>query len=406
MATQKIYTGIDIGSNHVRVVVARAPERSENAMPIIATGTANSRGLHHGYIISAKDAARSIAEAVASASTAAGVPIKRARIAVGGVGLDEIRSTGEIAIGYTERTQNARGTTRAVQVPGEITETDVERAILESEKRAAQFLVNRKVVQAIPLSYRIDGQPVLGRPIHMRGSKLSVDTLLITALEQHLNDLIEVVESAGVEVEDVLPAPLAASLALLTKPQKMAGSLLANIGAETLSIAVFENDTPISIKVFPIGGADITNDIALSLQVPLKEAEQMKKGAITKVDQSRKRVEDLVAARLKDMFNLIDAHLKSIGKQRLLPAGIVITGGGSGIASARDLAKAVLRLPSQIGVLPSHVRTLDATWAVAYGLCRWAYITDDRRTLPTTELGGVLSELWANIKSVIKGFLP
>lgn len=400
---QRIYTGIDIGSYHVRVVVARAPESSDSPMPILSTGTSTSRGLHHGYIISQKDATKSIAEAVASAATAAGVPIKRARVSVGGVGIDEIRSTGEVAIGFSDRGGYGK---KPVTIAGEVTEADIERAIVDSEKRAAAQLTNRKVIQAIPLGYRIDGNKVLGRPLHMRGNKLSVDTLLITALEQHLNDLIEAVEAAGVEVEDVLPAPLAASLSLLTKPQKMAGSILANIGAETLSIAIFENDIPISVKIFPIGSSDITNDIALSLQVPLKEAEQMKRGALTRADASRKRVDDLVSARLKDMYNLIDSHLRSIGKQRLLPAGVILTGGGSGLMGARDLAKAVLKLPSQVGVLPNHIRTLDATWAVAYGLCRWAYMSDDRRTPATAELGGVVSELWNSIKQAVKGFMP
>ena len=240
--------------------------------------------------------------------------------------------------------------------------------------------MNKKVVHAIPVSYKIDGKEVMGRPHGLRGSKLSVKTLLITSLEQHLQDLIESVEAANIEVEDIMAAPLAASLVSLTKPQKMAGVVLANIGAETVSIVVFENDIPVSVKILPMGSSDITNDIALSLQVPLTEAEQMKKGAITKTDISLKKVEAVVAGRLRDIFGIIDAHLKAIGRQRLLPAGIVITGGGSGLATAKDIAKATMKIPSQLGTLPTSTKTssADATWAVAFGLCKWGRTTEER----------------------------
>ena len=151
----------------------------------------------------------------------------------------------------------------------------------ESEKRASQKLTNRTVIHTIPLEYRVDGTKVLGRPQGLQGTKLSVDTLLITMLSQHYDDLLEATETAGVEVEGVMAAPLAASLVTLSKAQKTAGVVLANIGSETLSIIVFDNDTPVSVKVFPVGSNDITNTIALSFQIPLPEAEQMKRGAVT-----------------------------------------------------------------------------------------------------------------------------
>ena len=160
----------------------------------------------------------------------------------------------------------------------------------------------------------------------------------------------------------------------------MKGVVLANIGAETISIAVFEDDVPISVKVFPTGSSDITNDIALHLRVPLAEAEQVKRGAVTGTEVPRKKIEEVVDSRLKDMFSIIDAHLKQINRHRILPGGIVITGGGSSITNARDIAKATLRLPSQLGTAPINARAVsaDATWAVAYGLCRWGYSTESR----------------------------
>lgn len=361
----KIYTGIDIGTSQVKVVIASVPSNPDAPLQVIGTGVAVSKGMRHGYIVNIADAARSIEEATTRAARAANVRVRSARIAIGGVGLDELRSTGEISL-------TASG--------GEVAERDLERVLNDSEKRALGKLVNRKIIHAIPLSYRIDNEPVLGRPVGMKGTKLSVDVLLVTAFEQHVQDIISAVEAAHIEVEDVMASPLAASLITLSKAQKMAGVVLANIGAETVSIAVFEDDTPLSVKVLPAGSADITNDLALSLRIPLSEAEQMKRGAVTSTDLPRKKIDDVIADRLKHIFLLVDAHLKSLGKQRLLPAGIVITGGGSGIATASDIARAVLRLPSNIGVLPGGARAsaTDASWAVAYGLCKWGLVTDQK----------------------------
>ena len=388
---QKIYTGIDIGTYHVKVVIASAPERPDVPMQILGTGTASSKGMRHGYIIDQNEATRSIREALGRASSAAKIQVKSARVAIGGVSLDEVRSTAEISLAPTG---------------GIVTETTLSRVKTESEKRASGKLGNRTVIHAIPLEYRLDGIKVLGNPEGLQGTKLSVDTLLVTMLTQHHDDMISAVEKADIEVEDVMASPLAASLVTLTKGQKTAGVVLANIGAETLSIIVFDNNTPISLKMFPIGSSDITNTIALSFQIPLSEAESLKRGGVTGSDVPQKRIQAIVSARLKDMFVLIDAHLKSIGRQRLLPAGIVITGGGSGIIDANEIARAVLRLPAQIGHVGFMTRTssVDATWAVAYGLCRWAYAED------MTDTGHSLLEVfvraWESFKQMIRSLLP
>ena len=384
----KIYTGIDIGTYHVKVVIAKAPERPDIPMQILGTGQSTSRGLRHGYIIDKAEAVKSIREALQRASGAAKVRIKSARVAVGGVSMDEIRSSGEISL-------TASG--------GIVTDKDIERVKAESVKRASGKLNNRTVIHTIPLEFRLDGAKVYGKAEGMQGTKLSVDTLLITMLSQHHEDLIAAVEASGVEVEDVMASPLAASLVTLTKSQKMAGVVLANIGAETLSVIIFDADTPIS---FPTGSSDITNTIALSLQIPLSEAEQLKRGGVSGADVSEKKMNTLVAAQLKTMFVLVDAHLKTIGRQRLLPAGIVITGGGSGFVNASEIARTIMKLPSQVGMIGqlSRASSIDATWAVAYGLCRWAYAEDcvDR----ASSIGEVLRSAWESLRMGMRSLLP
>src|SRR6202142_3495437 len=260
-----IVTGIDIGTHHVKVVIAQSADDPHAPPRVLGTGYAESRGLKAGYIVSVPDVARSVAAAVSQASKAARVKVKRAYLGLGGMGLEEAFSRGEAVV--------ERG-------DSEITERDIPRAIAASEKTlASSNTLNRRNIHTIPLRYSVDGVRVLGRsPVGMKGMRLSVETLFITSLERHVGDLVEAVEQAGVEVEDVVAAPIAASFVALTKMQKRVGCVLANIGSETLSIIVFEDTTPISLKVFPIGAADITNDIALGLRISPEDAEQLKQG--------------------------------------------------------------------------------------------------------------------------------
>jgi cell division protein FtsA len=353
-------TGIDVGTYHVKVVIAREPETHDGkSLPqIVGTGFAESRGLRNGYIINESDVVRSVRNAIAQAEKASGVRVKSAYISMGGIGLDEIHAHGESI------------TSRADSI---ISQADIDHALEASEEMVKDKIPNRKIIHAIPLSYIVDGERVHGRPHGLRGTKLEVDALFVTAFEQHLNDLVSAIESTGITVEDIMASPLAGSLVMLTKAQKRAGCVLANIGAETVSIVVFENNTPISLKVFPIGANDITNDIALGLKIPLDDAEKVKRGGMSSASYSKRRLDEIVSARLTDIFELIDAHLKKIKRDGLLPAGVILTGGGSSTALVQELARTSLRLPSKIGTLDpgQNGKVRDASWAVAYGLAIW-----------------------------------
>jgi cell division protein FtsA len=182
----------------------------------------------------------------------------------------------------------------------------------------------------------------------------------------------------------VIPAPLAASAVALSDRQKAVGVLLANIGAETVSIAVFENNALIGLSVFQIGSTDITNDIALGFRIPLEEAESIKTGSIMATNYPKRKIDEIIEARLSDIFELIDGYLKKIKRSGLLPAGIVITGGGAGLSLVEGLAKDLLRLPSRLGTsdLPANVKgpVRDASWFVAYGLALMAKEGDGGKT--------------------------
>jgi cell division protein FtsA len=167
---------------------------------------------------------------------------------------------------------------------------------------------------------------------------------------------------------------------------------------------------PISLEVFPVGSTAITNDIALGLKIPLEEAELVKLG---KGGQQfpKKRLNDIVESRLDDMFNLVSAHLKKIGKNELLPAGIILTGGGSGIETIEDFARASLKLPSKIPSISldiaennrSKKQVRDTGWFVAYGLCIWG-ASGDRDSRPHEE--GFVARVKRLLRSAGKQLLP
>ncbi len=356
--SKKIAVGIDIGTYQIKVVVAELLHEKNRSMPrIIGRGMAESKGLRHGYIINQGDVIKSLEKAVNQAERSSGVKIKKAYVSIGGVSLEGITSEGTAVVTKGDL---------------EVTDLDIQKAMNAS--RNSIQLLNKKIIHTIPLQYEIDDKKVLGRPIGLKGKKLRVKMLYITYLKQHLDDLISAIEEVGIEVEDIIAAPIASSIVTLTKAQKIAGCVLANLGSETVSIIVFENNIPISLEVFPIGSTNITNDIALGLKIPLEEAEKIKMGTVSNPNYPKKKLDEIIFSRLEDIFELIDDHLIKIKRSGLLPAGIILTGGGSGITTIEDLAKASLKLPSRIASTnfvnsSANGKIKDSTWSVAYGLC-------------------------------------
>jgi len=384
--TRKITAGIDIGTYQIKVVITELIKDQNREVPrVIGRGLYRSRGLRHGYIIDKEEVTNSIIQAVRQAENNANVKVKKAIISIGGEGLEGIR---------------VKGTTMITRADSEITKLDVDNAIKESQENAP--LLNKKIIHIATFEYRIDNKKVLGDPVGMKGEKLKVESLFIVCLEQHYNNLIQVVEDAQIEVEgEIVASPIASSCVTLTKPQKIAGCILADIGAETISIVVFENNLPISLEVFPTGSTDITNDIALGLKVELNEAEKIKHGVMTSTIYSKKELENIITMRLENVFRLIENHLRKIDRNELLPAGIIISGGGSGTTTINDLAKASLNLPSRVASLyflsPNRDQIQDSTWAIACGLClAGSTLSDDSPSL---------SELVKNVVNRVKRFV-
>lgn len=377
---RNISIGIDVGTSTVRVVVGEFI-RGEKNPKIIGVGESESLGLRHGYVVDSALASVSVKNAVEMAQRASGLKIKRAFIAVGGLSLRGELSSGSVIISKAD---------------GEVTNLDINKTLEDSEDNLNSN--NKKVIQIFPISFRLDGKEVLGRLEGMRGTKLEVKALMLTYSMQHLEDLIAAVAGAGVEAIDIIASPIALSQIALSEKQKIAGVGLVDIGCQTTSLSVFENGLPVSIHTFSIGSTDITNDIALGFKIPLEAAERFKRGEVEK-DFSEKKLEEIIEARLSDIFELIENHLKKIKRSGLLPAGIVFVGGGANIPGIEELSKSVLKLPASRGATEifgnSKTKLRDLSWFTALGLV----------TSPGSNNGyseGSLISLFKDLKNTIK----
>jgi cell division protein FtsA len=380
---RQIVVGIDIGTSEVRVIVAEGFIEHGHVVPkIIGIGSSESRGVSRGYVSDTGEASRSLTNAIARAEKASGMKIKRAYVSVGGIGLGSVVSNGSVIISRADL---------------EITERDLT-LVLEAAQAAipANIAINKKIINTVPIEYKIDGKVVWGQALGLKAQKLEVKALFTTCLEHHLSDLISTVEEAGVEVIDVVAAPVAASFVTLSKKQKKVGCLLADIGAETLSIVVFEDNNILSLEVFPIGGNDITNDIALGLKMSLEDAENAKLDSDRRMLTSKKKFDEIVSARLRDCFEYIETHLKSIGRNALLPGGSILTGGSSSLPDIKNFAGNALKLPSQVAEVyfgnGAEGKIKDRTWAVACGLTLVGLNVDDGRRSLGSRKGSLTRE--------------
>ncbi len=388
--SRKISTGIDIGTHRIKVAVAEdlKSEDGSHSPYIIGAGVAESKGMRHGRIMNIKDAARSIRSAINQAEKTSKTKIKKVFLSIGGIGLETIISKSSVMISKAD---------------SEITDLDVKKVLVAAQHEIPKSaLVNKEIIHSIPLSYKIDDELLMARPKGMHAGKLEVKVLFIVCLKQYLNDLIKATEETGVDVVDVMASPLAASIVNLSKTQKSAGSVLANIGSETVTLLVYENNMPISLEVYPIGGSDITNDIALGFRIPIDEAENIKIGKDIGAQYSKKKLGEIITARLTEIFNRVESHLKKIGRSGLLPAGIIITGGGSGLSMIESSAKELLKLPSKTAsinlissIKDNHFK--DASWSVAYGLAVWGLSGGEDSSFeldsPSYKIGGVFKGL-------------
>lgn len=390
MTKNNISVGIDIGTHNTKVVVIGFSKENISGS-IIATGISETQGVRLGYITNIDLAANSLRKAIKQAEATLGYKIKKACVSIGGISLSSLISTGSTIISRADQ---------------EITSLDVSKVLASSEENLE--IINKKIVHTIPVNYKLDGKDIYGRPEGMHGIKLEVKTLFVTCLKQNIEDLITVLGMANIEVSDVIASPIALANVLLSTKQKTAGCVLVDIGAETVSVSVFENNNLIALQVFSIGSMDITKDVALGFKIALEEAESVKLGSVIGGDYPKKKLDEIIEARLGDIFELVENLLKRIKRSGLLPAGIIITGGGSHITRIDEIAKKQLNLPAKVGpadnTLNNRFKVKDYSWYCALGLALSSGQEDNMEGI--SSIGDNVKQVKGFFKSLFNQLLP
>ena len=413
-----IITSIDLGSSVVRCVVADA-SGEDGQVRILGVGIAESRGMRRGAVIDVNDAADSIAEAVEKAEQMSGESVKGAIVSIGGAGITVTESQGVIAIGRAD---------------GEVNEDDVIRVIEAAQ--AVSIPTNNEIIHVIPRSFRLDDQRGIKEPVGLRGVRLEVDAVIVEAPSTHVKNLTSAMERADVIISDFIIEPLAAAESTLTKKQKELGVVLINLGASTTSIAVYEEGELFHTAVLPVGSDFITHDIAIGLRTEINIAQKIKfeygsanMNSIGKkdmidlshIDESETEpiyhyhVLEIIQARLDEIFDLVVKELESIGKDQLLPAGAVLTGGGAHMPHIVEFAKDKLRLPVTIGQPANLLGVVDhvddSSYATIIGLVLWAMEDEGSQSFGGNSgaigsIGSGAKEMGDKVKNVFSRFLP
>lgn len=422
MARIRTIVGIDIGSATVRAVIAEIP-RNDGLLKVIGVGTAPSVGIRRGAVVQAEEVAKSINSALESAERMAGTNADSVIVSVSGPDLFASSAVGVIAVGKAD---------------GEVTEDDLTRVVEETQARTI-LSPNKEILHVVPQHYRLDDQGNIKDPVGLRGVRLELASLVIGTASNHLKNLIRSLELAGLSAQQFIAEPLASAEAVLTPKQKELGVVMVNIGANTTSLAVFEDGDLLHLAVLPVGGSHITNDIAIGLRTSIEVAEAVKCRyahaipsevhkkehiALSDFDSqesdevSRHHVAEITEARLEEIFHYINVELKSINREALLPGGVVLTGGGMLVSGTLELAKRKLRLPAQIGYPKPLGGILDQVdspdSATVVGLLLLSY--QERLGQGTLSLGAasrILDRLpgewdeWAGrMRAVFRRFLP
>lgn len=371
-------TGLDIGTSYIRVATGQFNPQDGNFY-IVGCGEVASSGISKGVIVSIEDAVSSITSCLEQSERMIGSPIEKVFVGISGSHII---------------TQESKGVITVSRANGEIREDDVDRAI-----QAAQTVAtppNYEILHVIPKSFTIDNQTGIKDPVGMTGIRLEVSTQIILGLSSQIKNLTKAVYRTGVEIDDLVLSILANAESVLTKRQKELGVVLVNIGESSTSVAVFEDGDLLNTFFVPLGSNHITSDIAIGLRTSLDVAENIKlengqavsdivgkKEEINLADFSEnesekvslKYISEIIEARVEEIFDMIDKELIKIDRSGLLPAGVVLTGGGAELPGIVEVAKKRFRLPASLGS-PLNINTAidkinNLSFTTAIGLAYW-----------------------------------
>ncbi len=410
MRKSRVVASLDIGSSKIRTVVGTLEE--DSPMPnVIGVGLAPSTGLRKGAVIDVEETINSISASLEDAERMAGEPINNVFLGIGGNHIESMNSKGVIAVAQAE---------------DEISEDDVDR-VLEAAQ-AVTIPSNRRILRIIPKTFTVDEQKGIKYPVGMTGIRLEVEAHIITGLVPTIKNIEKCVLQAGVDINDIIPNNLAAAEAVLSKRQKELGVVVIDIGCGGTSVSVFEDGTVLHTAIIPVGGENVTNDVAIGLRTSIDTAEKIKieygscmpdevgeretidLSLMSKIDThtvSKKQMCQIVEARYQEIFMLVKDELAKIHRDGMLPAGVILTGGATKIAGATDLARETLNLPVQIGFPQNYDGVVDKiddpSYATAIGLLIWGSKFDGK---PYGSKSMNLKKSVGSMKKWFKGLVP
>lgn len=401
---------LDLGTFSLKAIAA-LPSLQDGRIQIVGAVQVPSGGMRRGVIIDSNQVAKTIKVVTSHIKNSLRVDPEKFIVNIGGDHVSCALSKGIVSVSRAD---------------GTISEYDVERVITSS--RSVSLPPNREVVQVIPREFIVDGEQKIKQVIGMTGVRLEVESLIVYAFSPHMKTLLRTLAEGGIEMEGSSISSLAAAGAVLTNKQKEIGTILIDIGAQTTDFVVYEEGQPIFLGVLPIGSFHISNDIAIMLRVDPEIAERLKieygscfpqeiskkelvnapmLGLPDELSISRRDIAEIMAARLSEIFELVNKELHRIGKEALLPGGAVLIGGGAKVAGCVDFAKKELRLPVQLGYLQNCDglvgRIDELQFATAVGLALLGLQTHSQYTIfQSTPLHSIGEKL----KWLLESLLP
>jgi len=373
---EAVLVGIDVGTSKVCALIGEVSR--DGRMTIMGHGTVPASGLKKGVVVNIDQTVRSIADAVERAERLSGWKIDRAFVSVGGQHVESQNSTGQVAVTAHHR---------------EVTREDVNRAI--EVARAVSIPSNREVLHVERRGFVVDGQEGVKDPLGMSALRLEVETHIVTASATAVQNLSKCVQQAGVKIDELVVGSLASAEAVLTETEKELGVAVADVGAGTIDLALFADGSPFHTSVLPVGGNNVTNDVAIGLKTSLQVAEELKVDHgtcdlrsvgedetinVTVLGEdagriiSRQEVCEIIEARMRETFELLRAEMAAAG-HGMLPAGIILTGGAAQLSGAAELGRDVLQMPVRVagptGIGGLVDTILTPAYSTAVGLLAW-----------------------------------
>jgi cell division protein FtsA len=355
---KNLIVGLDIGTSKIAAIVAEM--KPEGGFEVIGMGSSPSRGLKKGVVVNIESTVNAIQRALEEAELMADCKIRDVWTGIAGSHIRSFNSHGMVAVKDRE-----------------VAQTDVDR-VVETAK-AIPIPTDQQILHVLNQEFVIDGQEDVREPLGMSGVRLEVKVHIVTGAVSAAQNIMKCVRRCGLEVNDLILQPLASAMAVLSEDEKDLGVCLVDIGGGTSDIAVFTQGAIRHTAVIPIAGDQITNDIAMALRTPTKEAEEIKRrygcalreladpqemvevpgvGERGAKKMSRQTLAEVIEPRVEELYSLVQAELRRSGFEELLSSGIVITGGSAAMQGMVELGEEVFHMPVRLG-LPSYAGGLS-----------------------------------------------